>query len=258
LTRQWVSEFPPDFPPADMRGAVLDAATDLSGMALATRDPSGWRRAGPYLAEVRWGGANLIVVDWQPVAVLADERAARAARDGTGKRKDRRTRIAEYSAAGRAYRLLSVALRAEGISADATRLHFRAEVMDRKAFFHRRALGRWLFSWLLGTFAGYGDQLWRLLITYAAVVGAFASVIVGVLALYGHQPISFEVAQDAIAFSAISFHGLGLQPAGLVPAGGHYVALDDALAHVAAVEAAIGLSIEALLVAAFTRRVTGS
>jgi hypothetical protein len=57
------------------------------------------------------------------------------------------------------------------VKGTATHFHYRAELMERRAdfwgmFFLLRThyfytvplvLGRWLFSWLLGTFAGYGD-----------------------------------------------------------------------------------------------------
>jgi hypothetical protein len=237
---------------ADLRRAVFDAATTLDGAQFgATGTPTA------SVAGLRWAGADLSVVAWAPVLQLGDEHIAHQRTDAARKPKAPAARGSEYGDAARAYRAFSLALRAQGLSADATRFHFRAELMERKALFHRRAPVRWFLSLLLGAFAGYGDKLWRLLFTYAAVVSVFAGAMLGVLTLYGHQPLSFEVVQDAVAFSAISFHGLGLQPAGLVPTGAPYVALNDALAHVAAVEAALGLAIEALFVAAFTRRVTG-
>ena len=42
-----------------------------------------------------------------------------------------------------------------------------------------RQFGRWLISWLLGTFAGYGDRLGRLFATYGITVGSLALIMLG-------------------------------------------------------------------------------
>jgi hypothetical protein len=246
----WAPDFPASLPPADLRGSFLDSATNFEGTVLSSPDASVWQHTGPHLADVHWGDANLIITDWESVATLADEHEAALARDYARKPKDRPTRTEEYRAAGRAYRLLSVALRAQGLSTEATRFHYRAEVMDRRALFHRHALGRWLFSWLLGTFAGYGDRLGRLFATYAVVVGGFAlAMLLAAVQVKANQPLSPATLQDVLVLSVTSFHGRGVQPPGL-----H---LDDALATLAGAEAVFGLLIEGLFIAAFTRRVTG-
>jgi hypothetical protein len=232
---------------ADLRGAFFDPATDFTKVTWT--DPAEKRKQdraiGPLLADVRWGGANLTMVEWEDIKRLQDEREAETPRYKDKVRKDRATRISDYQAAGRAYRLLFVALRSQGLTAPATRYHFRAEIMDRKALWHRRRYGRWLFSWLLGTFAGYGDYIGRLFITYGAVIVAFA------LAMYAFsaRAPSPDSIGDVLILSVTSFHGRGVQPPGL-----H---LNDALAALSGVEAVFGLLIEGLFIAAFTRRVTG-
>jgi uncharacterized protein YjbI with pentapeptide repeats len=248
--RHWASDFPSLLPPTDLRSTFLDLATDLAQTALSSPDAPAWQHTGPRLADVHWGGANLIVTAWESVATLADEHVAAQTRYDAGARKLRTTRTEEYRAAGRAYRLLSVALRDQGLSTEATRFHYRAEVMDRRALFYRRGLGRWLFSWLLGTFAGYGDRLGRLFATYAVVVGAFAlAMLLAAVQVKANQPLSPATLQDVLVLSVTSFHGRGIQPPGLQ--------LDDALATLAGAEAVFGLLIEGLFIAAFTRRVTG-
>lgn len=250
IRQQWAPHLPSVLPPTSLRGAFLDGTTDLTAIGLRSPRGTRWAGRGPFLADIHWGSANLIVADWEPIATLADEQIAGQTRNMKGMRKSRQTRTDEYRAAGRAYRLLSVALRAQGLSTDATRYHFRAELMDRKALFHRRAFGRWLFSWLLGTFAGYGDRLGRLFLTYGITVGGFALVMLWfAVQVKANQPISLGTLRDVLVLSVTSFHGRGIQPPGL-----H---LDDALATMAGAEAVFGLLIEGLFIAAFTRRVTG-
>jgi hypothetical protein len=243
--RYWAEDFPTVLPPADLRSAFFDPATDFTDATWT--DPAARHAAGPWLADVRWGGANLTMVEWEGIARLQDERkaAARQTSDAPPKPKERADRVSEYQAAGRAYRLLFVALRAQGLTTPATRYHFRAEVMDRKALWHRRRYGRWLFSWLLGTFAGYGDYIGRLFVTYAAVIVAFA---LAMFALAGRFP-SLDSIGDVLILSVTSFHGRGVQPPGLQ--------LNDGLAALSGVEAVFGLLVEGLFIAAFTRRVTG-
>lgn len=232
---------------ANLYGVFLDAATDVSGALLTA--PNG--TIGPQLADVHWGGVNLTPVDWERTTTLRDEQLAEQRRDqkqADNPPKTRETRIEEYKAAGRAYRLLFVALRNQGLTAPATRYHYRAEIMDRKAAWHAHQFGRWLFSWLLGTFAGYGDRLGRLFATYGTTVGLFAVAML-VVALQSGAHLSLDTARDALVFSVTCFHGLGIQPPGL-----H---LTDTLATLSGLEAIFGLLIEGLFIAAFTRRVTG-
>ncbi|HEX9414131.1 MAG TPA: pentapeptide repeat-containing protein, partial [Ktedonobacterales bacterium] len=244
--RRWADDFPATLLPADLHGAFFDPATDFTGVTWT--NPTAPRASGPWLADVRWGGANLTVVEWEDIAQLQDEFEANRSRTmdrGKEKPKGPATRTADYQAAGRAYRLLFVALRNQGLTAPATRYHFRAEIMDRKALWHRRRYARWLFSWLLGMFAGYGDYIGRLFITYGAVIVAFALLM---FAFSARLPSPDSIG-DVLILSVTSFHGRGVQPPGL-----H---LNDALAALSGVEAIFGLLVEGLFIAAFTRRVTG-
>jgi hypothetical protein len=200
---------------ADLTGVFLDAATEVStAMWTAPKET-----VGPQLADVRWGGVNLTAVDWEHIATLRDEQLAEQRREANQAEKPpkkRQTRIDEYKAAGRAYRLLFVALRSQGLTAPATRYHYRAEIMDRNALWHAHQFGRWLFSWLLGTFAGYGDRLGRLFATYGITVGLFALAMLGV-ALQAGSHLSLDTARDTLVLSVTSFHGRGVQPPGLHP-----------------------------------------
>jgi uncharacterized protein YjbI with pentapeptide repeats len=248
---------------ADLRRASFDTTSRLNDAEL--------NRVCLYQAG--FDRTNLTVVSWPDVRCLGDELTASADRetivayssDGPrelklGKKKQPKQREQEYIAAARAYRSLSVELQSQGVVRDAARFHFRAEVMSRRVQFHRsmRYLRSrwlliapllfmpWLLSLLLSAVAGYGVyHVWRLAITYLGVVAVFACAyfVVGQHAQTGLQPV------DALVLSLTSFHGRGLQPAS---------ALTDTMRHIAGLEAILGLLIEGLFIAAFTRRIIGS
>ena len=248
---------------ADLRRAAFDDGSRLNDAHLD--------RAA--LDQATLAGTNLAVVHWPDVRRLGDEalasqpREALVAYDATGRRtlkqgqgKSAQIRVADYLAAGRAYRSLSVSLLGQGLARAATRFHFRAEVMGRKAHFYE-AVARlrtpwvllgpllfvpWLLSLLLSVAAGYGIyHVWRLVVTYLVIV-------TGCTAVYYISAQQRHVAMtvpDALLLSVTSFHGRGLQPS---------ATLNDTMRAVAGVEAVGGLLVEALFIAAFTRRVTGS
>lgn len=241
--RLWVPHFSTTLAPVDLTAASFDKNSRLNGAVLT----------GVMLDQVIFDNTNLTVVEWDRVQRLGDERAAHKARTVAEK-------IDGYHAAARANRALAVALRNQGLGGDATRFHYRAELMARyeqyynllARLFSRRfytapaAFGRWFFSWLLGAFAGYGDRLGRLFLTYLVTVSVFAVLMYAVAG----RPPSFDSLRDVYVLSVTSFHGRGIQPPGL-----H---LNDALATLTAVEAFFGLAIEGIFIAAFTRRVTGN
>lgn len=252
-----------DLSGADLRRTTFDATSRLNEAKL--------EHAALYQAS--FDRTNLAVIEWRAVRRLGDDLIAKDPRlgevhyntDGTrmvkeGKRKTAKQREEDYIAAARAYRALSVELHAQGVVKDATRFHFRAEVMSRRVSLHR-AVRRlrtpgiliapllflpWLLSLLLSVVAGYGIyHVWRLAITYLVVVGAFA----GSYWLIGAHVHPGLGVLDAVVLSLTSFHGRGLQPTG---------DLTDPMRAIAGAEAVLGLLIEGLFIAAFTRRITGS
>lgn len=207
---------------------------------------------------------NLSVVDWNLVRTLGDEKQAKRTHDARKKRFTASGSANPFRVAGRAYRALAVALRMQGVSKDATRFHYRSEVMDRKTLlfeaparlFSQRFLTapvwsvRLFASWLIGAFAGYCNYLGRLFVNYAVVV----LLVAGAMQFAATQepqggPVSKESARDTLVLSVTSFHSRGVQPPGL-----H---LDDTLSTLAAADAVFGLLIEGLFIATFTRRATG-
>jgi hypothetical protein len=99
-------------------------------------------------------------------------------------------------------------------------------------------------SWVFGFVAGYGVyHLWRLFVTYLALIVLFSALSTAT----APSPHTVGQVWDLLILSVTSFHGRGLQP--------HGPFLTDAVRSWAALEAVVGLVIEALFIAAFTRRV---
>jgi pentapeptide repeat protein len=241
---------------ADLRGAIFDKMSRLGGV----------RFNGALLDQVAFDSTNLSAVDWRTVRTLGDEIEARQHRTATHARKKAAERQGEYYAAARTYRMLAVSLQSQGIIAAVARFQYQGREMARNAtfqealasLFSRRFymapwhLFRWLVTSAFAIFAGYGVyHMWRLFITYAGIVIGFAVTFY----LAAHTPLRWPASGrevlDPLALSVTAFHGRGLQPAGLQLAG----ELMDALA---IIEAVLGLLIEGLFIAAFTRRVTGN
>jgi uncharacterized protein YjbI with pentapeptide repeats len=243
-------------PPTDMRLAFFDPGTRLDGVTLG--DP---RHGYVSVADVRWGGVNLAVVNWLPKMPLGDERFAKdwkspplAAEPGDrvsrGERAQARKtaaldRIERYRAAVRANRQLAVALQAQGMNEEAARFAYRAQWLQGKVHWHRRRFGSYLLSRFLYLLAGYGYKPERSLAIYVlAILGfAFAYFQVTHNLQSGVSPLRWY---EALVLSVSSFHGRGFfQPV---------QSLGDPVAILAAVEAIIGLVIEVSFIATFTQR----
>jgi hypothetical protein len=227
----------------------------LSGINVS--DNTGWfasirhvvrrRRAfgSVSLADVRWNGADLTVVDWSGLRKLGDERG-----DFSPLWRDRY----DLERATRANIQLAKQLDNAGMKDDADRFYYRAQVCRRGVQLLRFRLLRWLFSWLLFVIAGYGYRPLRTLFWYLAVIGMFAFAFYqathGVLSFglpASHiQPLEWY---EALVLSVSSFHGRGFfQPV---------QSLGDPVAILAAAEAVFGLFIEVSFIATFTQRYFG-
>jgi uncharacterized protein YjbI with pentapeptide repeats len=104
--RQWRPDFPRRLPPADLRGAFLDTGTTLEDVNLG--NPG---LGFALLGDVRWGDANLAVVNWQSLRMLGDEQIANQRNHADGTKKTRKNRIDDYENAARANRQVAAALR---------------------------------------------------------------------------------------------------------------------------------------------------
>ena len=217
---------------AFLNGATFDNATRLNDAVVT----------GAQLDQATFDNTNLSVVDWRAVPWLGDELKAREAKAELGRRKGDSRRLFEYRTAVRANRRLAVALQANGLSEDAARYNYRAQLCQRKAYFYERRIPSWLGSWLLAALAGYGFRPLRTILWYFSVLIAFAALYVSLGTVNGHP---FNVVEAAV-FSVTSFHGRGFFPGSL--------ALDNPVTVVAALEAVLGLLIEISFIATFTQR----
>jgi len=247
--------FPERLPPADLRGAYLDAGTTLGDATLGTP----WARRSPEsgfvaLADARWGNVNLAVVSWYRVpgrpprarlrrVVLRDEQEARdAAQDRT---TSPTARLAAFEAAARANRQLATVLRAQGLNDDADRFAYQAQILQRTVLRRQGRLGAWAFSLLLWGLAGYGHRLGRIALTYALVVGGFAAAYYALGAPPGEPQLTWT---GALQLSMTNIHGRVFT--------GQFV-LDSAQAWLAAIQAVLGIVVEGAFVAMLIQRFFG-
>ena len=147
--------------------------------------------------------------------------------------------------AARGYRQLSVVLRNQGLSEDAACFAYRAQLMQRKLFWHQRKIWQYLGSLFLDLLSGYGYKPMRSFMAYLIVILSFATVyfIIGSKVGPALSPLG------SVVFSMTSFHGRGFFPGGIT--------LDDPLTVLAALEAFVGLLIEVTFIATLTRRLFG-
>jgi hypothetical protein len=222
--------------PADLRRAFLGTATTLDRVRLGDGDKLAVR-----LPDVRWGGANLAVVDWAKVVMLGDEHPSALARD------DERGNDDPMRAAMRSYRQLAIALREQGLTEDADRFAYRAHVLQRNVLKLERRWGALGLSWFIAAIAGYGYRLRRCFVWYLAVV-ALAAVAFYVVDVWDDPRFAWSAVRAATFASVAAFHGRGLAPNAPV---------SDLAGTVASIEAFFGLVIEVCLIVTFTQRLFG-
>lgn len=221
--------------PADFRRAFFDTATVLNDICIGNKE-----HGVITVADVRWNGVNLSVVQWSEVKMLGDEYRARQ-KWLDGYEKDKNTRIKEHEAAVRANRQLVVALQGQGMNEVAARFAYRAQMLQRKVFWFQGKFGQYLFSLFLDLLTGYGYKLERSIFAYLLVIGVFA-------ALYYHLGAHLAW-NEAIVISMTAFHGRGFFPEQFHPG--------DPQALIAAIEAFVGLLVEVTLIATLTQRLFG-
>jgi hypothetical protein len=218
---------------ADLRGARLDEKTWLDAIALD---------AATWVGDVFWSSAALPRIRWEQATRLGDELAIKRA-------QTREDRMLACRSAARAYRGLAVALRAQGLASVASSYRLREQRLERRALRHQRKYGAWLFSGLLDLIAGYGEEPGRILLAYLTVVLGFAAAYWSVAHFLEAKlaQLSFD---EALVLSLTSFHGRGFFPG--------FLSLGDWVARLGAAEAVIGLFIELILIATFSKRFLSS
>lgn len=222
---------------ADLRGcclvgARLDPAAVLSGIKLDGKT---------CLSDVFWNGAPLVNVDWSQAAILGDESAIEAT-----SRRSRQRRVQTLRQAARAYRGLSLSLRAQGLHTEASGYRMREQRMRRQEYLAEHKVGSWLFSWILNLVAGYGEEPQRAALAYILTISGFAAAYASITRIARGTRVAQLSWDQALVLSLTSFHGRGFFP-GTLP-------LNDWVARCAAAEAVFGLFIELIFIATFSRR----
>jgi uncharacterized protein YjbI with pentapeptide repeats len=229
-----------DLSGADLTGARMNVETKLDGAILSTTT---------RLADVIWNDAPLARVTWAKLSQLGDEALARKRTDAHGKTEDphkHRSLYREtYETAARAYRLLVVALRSQGLNEHADRYAYRAQLCQQQALRLQKRWGQWLFVGLLWLLSGYGYRLRRILAAYGAVLVVFALLyaVLGVHSFRGESGV--QALWDSFLVSLSAIHGRTTfeQLGAWTPA-----------AWVAAVESVVGIVIEGVFVAMLVQR----
>lgn len=273
--------------PADLRATTLDARTNLAGVTLGDIE-----HGFVSVADTAWNGVNLANVGWDalcsPGGQLGDEQRAHDPQHKMGGLKTPGDMLAGYQEAVRAYRQLSVALQAQGLTEQSVWLGYRAQKLHhtvltlqlayllqtrRQGSWWRRVRevarlrGRVLFSRVLDRVAGYGYKPRKSVTSYLMVqlifivlyllIGLQNFVATGHHLPGGSTPLqaAWAALLEACILSVTSFHGRAFLPGST----GNFVnnvPLPTTLMFggTAAVEAIVGLLIEAILVATLIQR----
>ena len=179
------------------------------------------------LADVIWNGVPLARTGWKTLPVVGDETHA------------------EYEEAVRAYRLLAVTLRSQGLNEHADRYAYRAQLMQRVVLRRQKKISAYVFSLFLAVLTGYGYRLWRILAAYVLVVALFAGLF-WLAGFSAHGTVyRFDVAAQ-ISLNAI--HGR------VFFAPQSQFGLDTVQSWIATAESIVGIVIEGLFVAVLIQR----
>lgn len=243
--RLWRRGFPETLPGANFSGAFFDPATTLDDAELG--DPV---HGGVSIADARWGGVNLAVVEWDRAPVLGEEREALQPVTADGALKAEHDRLREYQLAVRANRQLAVALQDQGLNEEAAHYAYRAQSLQRQVLGRQarrgewRKAGPWLFSWMLNLLGGYGYRMSRILAAYAVVILVFAVAYL----IIGASSAPHLSVPDALLASLTAFHGRVFSS---------QFQADSPQAWTSALEAIAGLVVEGVFIAMLAQRFFG-
>ena len=228
---------------ADLRSTFFDTGSTLRDVTIYDVGDG-----SISIADTRWGGVNLALLKWPETKwnkslVLGDESRAHQ-----NESHDRAKLIQDYESAVRANRQFTYALRDQGLGEEADHFAYRAQVLQRIVWQHKRRWLKYALSWFLFLLAGYGYRPMRTLLAYLFVIFAFALGYYQVTHLLHAQPYPLKWF-EALILSISSFHGRGFfQPV---------QNLGDPVAVLGSLEAVFGLLIEVSFIATFTQRFFG-
>jgi hypothetical protein len=216
---------------SNLQESWMDVTTRLRSIVLDSQT---------RLAGVIWSGVPLTHVDWSKIPILGDEQDIALS-------KNRGDRIEAQRMAARAYRGLAIELQKQGLTNFASHYRLREQRLERHSLLLERKIGAWIFSKLLDLVSGYGEKPSRALIAYLIVVFVFMLAYYSVTNFLQPPHLSWD---EALVLSITSFHGRGFFP--------NFLSLGDWIARLAAIEAIIGLFIELIFIATFSRRFLNS
>jgi hypothetical protein len=232
---------------ADLQKAFFDTSSTLNRIILVNGEDG----VAPLLRDVHWDGVNLSGIRWRSVRVLGEECDAQQRLTPEGEPKDVATRGMEYLRAVRSNRQLAATLRSQGLTDDADRFAYRAQLCQRQV---RRSLGiqalpAYVGSLLLWALAGYGYRLWRILAAYGLVLAVFTLIYaaLGVHSFRGES--SAQALWDSFLVSLSAVHGRATF---------ELLGAWSAAAWVAAVQSVVGIVIEGVFVAMLVQRFFGA
>ncbi len=214
---------------ANLSHAVFGMRTDLGGAKLGDRD-----YGFVSVTDTIWNDVILASADWSPLL------------KGMRLRDDHQE---EALVAARANQQLALALRAQGLNAEASELDYRARMWRLKDLGQKRRFLAFIFSGLIFLVSGYGYRPLHSFATYAFTIIVFSLIYWCIPYSYGaHGAPHYLPLPQAVILSFTSFHGRGYFLPNAVTGSVWHGA-------VAAAEAVIGLLIEATLIATFTQRI---
>lgn len=225
---------------ASLRRTFFDSATSFEDVFIQDKN-----LGCALFADAYWNDMHISNVNWVEIKMLGDEHKAQTSKKRNEEAQNKNENLKDCRKAVRANRQLAAMLQAQGLNEEASRFAYRAQVLQRKVYWHQRKFRRYLFSLLLGLLTGYGYKPTRSFITYAVVVGIFM-IIYHTLGIAFGPPLKWR---EALVVSMTAFHGRGFFPDQFKPG--------DPQALVAAIEAFAGLIIEVTFIATFTKRLFG-
>jgi hypothetical protein len=228
---------------ADLQKAFFDTSSTLNRIILVNGEDG----VAPLLRDVHWDGVNLSGIRWSSVGVLGEEGAAQQRLTPEGEPKDAATRRVEYLRAVRSNRQLAATLRSQGLTDDADRFAYRAQLCQQQVLrsLGIQALPAYVGSLLLWALAGYGYRLWRILAAYGLVLAVF-TLIYAALGVHSFRGESgAQALRDAFLVSLSAVHGRATF---------EQLGAWSAAAWVAAVQSVAGIVIEGVFVAMLVQR----
>jgi len=208
---------------ANLSHAVFGMRTDLGGAELGDQD-----LGLVSVADTIWNDVILASADWSPLL------------EGMRLGDDQQE---EAPVAARANQQLALALRAQGLNAEASELDYRARMWRLRDLWQKRRFPAFIISALVCLVSGYGYRPIRSFGAYVITILVFT----GLYLLNSHVVAPHLTWDEALVLSMNSFHGRGFFSS--------TISLGETYARLSVVEAFIGLLIEAMLIATFTQRI---